>query len=162
MIVEPSKWTQLRIRRTMGSVKAAWFIGGIAVGAAGLWVYSKAKQIIPGLGAGPDVGPLATHARQIRRYAFASSQDLSPIVGITHASYSLVLLDTLEELVGRDAIVKAGYDPTKLRKFITTLQDKHAEALKSCDAHLQQILKIERAEGMQTPGFVVAGAPRGA
>jgi len=142
-------------------VKALWFLGGIAVGAAGVWGYSKIKQIVPGLGA-VEIGPLATHARQIRRYAFASSQDLSPVVGITHASYALVLLDTLEELVGRDAIVKAGYDPTKLRKFITALQDKHAEALKSCDAHLQQILKIERAEGIQTPGFVVAGAPRGA
>lgn len=146
-------------------MKALWLVGGIGLGVGGVLLYQKVKStgLIPGLGAGPDIGPLATHARQIRRYAFASSQDMSPIVGITHASYALVLLDTLEELVGKDAILKAGYDPGKLRKFITALQDKHAENLKTCDAHLQQILAIERAEGgPQTPGFVVAGAPRGA
>jgi hypothetical protein len=108
---------------------------------------------------------VGVHVRQIRRYAFAASQDQSPIVGLTHASYALVLLDTLEELIGKDAIRKAGYDPEKVRKFITEQQDRHAESMQKCDPHLQRVLEIERSEGSQIPGFVVAGAfaaPRGA
>lgn len=108
----------------------------------------------------------AVHVRQIRRYAFASSQDKSPIVGITHASYALVLLDTLEELVGRDAIRAAGYDPARIRAFITANQDRHAETLRSCDPYLLEVLAMERNDpNGQLPGFVFAdavSAPRGA
>ena len=59
-------------------------------------------------------------------------------------------------------IDEAGIDAAKLRAFITGLQDQHAEKLKTCDPHLQKILDLERREGMQVPGFVVAGAPMGA
>jgi len=143
------------------------FLGGVTLGVGGVLLYPKAKAAWKaqfGQAALPDTikNAVGVHIRQIRRYAFASSQDLSPIVGITHASYALILLETLEEIIGREAIAKAGVNPASLREFITKLQDKHAEALKSCDSHLQQILQIERAEGMQLPGFVVAGAPTGA
>lgn len=148
-------------------------IGGAALGAGLIWGLTRLR---PGAlsGAVPGVGPAgaaaakagaAVHVRQIRRYAFAASQDRSPIVGLTHASYALVLLDTLEELVGRDAIRKAGYDPEQLRAFITQLQDGHAENLRGCDDHLQQVLAIEKAEaGGPIPGIVAGAwaAPRGA
>jgi hypothetical protein len=144
-------------------MRALWFIGGAAVG--GVATFYAVKYLRPFLMAGgPEAESAikhaaAVHVRQIRRYAFASSQDLSPIVGLTHASYALVLLDTLEELVGQEAIKKAGYDPKKIRKFITEQQDRHAENLKACDTHLQKVLEIERAdpEG-QLPGFVLADA----
>lgn len=137
-------------------------MGGIAVG--GVAVYYGLKAVRPFFMAGPAEDALknavAVHVRQIRRYAFASSQDMSPIVGLTHASYALVLLDTLEELIGQDAVRKAGYDPKKIRAFITTNQDKHAEKMKSCDRHLQDVLAIERADpNGQMPGFVLADPP---
>lgn len=144
--------------------------GGAAIGAGAAWlVLTKTKLAGFGLAALPDLkNALGVHVRQIRRYAFAASQDKSPIVGLTHASYSLVLLDTLEEIVGKDAIKAAGYDPSKLREFITKQQDRHAEMLQACDPHLQAVLALERGEpGGQIPGFVLAGddvlaAPRGA
>ncbi len=77
-----------------------------------------------------------------------------------------MLLDTLEEVVGRDAIAATGINPAKVREFITKYQDKHAEALQKCDPHLQAVLALEREAGNPIPGFVVAGAdcaaPRGA
>lgn len=171
-----------KFRGTIDPVKTALCaVGGGLLGAGLVWGALKLKDrgvfrfagaagagttALPGLPAkGGAAGAAAVHIRQIRRYAFAASQDQSPVVGITHASYALVLLDTLEELVGRDTIKKAGYDPEKIRKFITELQDMHAERLQSCDTHLQDVLAIERAEPSPTPGFVVAGwgaAPRGA
>lgn len=145
-------------------MRALWFIGGAAVG--GVATFYAVKYLRPFLMAGgPEAEDMiknaaAVHVRQIRRYAFASSQDMSPIVGLTHASYALVLLDTLEELVGQDAIRKAGYDPKKIRAFITANQDRHAENLKACDTHLQKVLEIERADPAgQLPGFVLADAP---
>ena len=168
-----------KFQGTLDPVKTALCaVGGGLLGAGLVWGVLKLKDrgvfrlagadagALPGLPAkGTAAGAAAVHIRQIRRYAFAASQDQSPVVGITHASYALVLLDTLEELVGRDMIKKAGYDPEKIRKFITELQDAHAERLQSCDTHLQEVLAIERAETSPTPGFVVAGwgaAPRGA
>ncbi len=148
--------------------KALWFVGGVAVGAAGFYYGNKyIRNLIPGLsglgeGAGTDAlkHAVQVHVRQIRRYAFASSQDLSPIVGLTHASYALVLLDTLEELIGQAAIRAAGYDPKKIRAFITSNQDRHAEAMRACDPHLQKVLAIERADpNGADPGFVLADAP---
>ena len=108
-------------------------------------------------------GNPAIAIRQLRRYTFASMQDQSPIVGITHASYALMALDLLEETVGRDAIKAAGYDPTQVRMLITKLQDMHAEKLRACDPYLAQVLALERKEGNQLPGFTFAGgAPMGA
>lgn len=148
------------------------FVGGAAVGAGATLYFSRkiakaacaARLLGEGEGALPiPAAAIATHLRQIRRYAFASSQDRSPIVGLTHASYALVLLDTLEEIVGRDAAEKSGISARKLRAFITKLQDMHAERLQACDVHLQQVLRIERANGLAPlPGHVVAGAPLGA
>jgi hypothetical protein len=148
------------------------FAGGAVVGAGATFYFgrriAKAACAAHLLGEGTGALPIpataiATHLRQIRRYGFASSQDKSPIVGLTHASYALVLLDTLEEIVGRDAAEKSGVNTRKLRTFITKLQDRHAEALSKCDAHLQAILQIERENGLpRLPGFVVAGAPLGA
>lgn len=108
-------------------------------------------------------GNPAIAIRQLRRYTFASMQDQSPIVGITHASYALMALDLLEETVGRDAIKSAGYDPTQVRALVTKLQDMHAEKLRACDPYLAQVLNLERKEGSALPGFVFAGgAPTGA
>ena len=157
---------------TLVDVRALCAIGGGLLGAGVVYGVIRARRA--GLFSGFPFGAAASppskdsagvHIRQIRRYAFAASQDKSPVVGLTHASYALVLLDTLEEVVGRDAISKAGYDASKIRAFITALQDMHAENLKPCDSHLQNVLAIERGEGGQIPGFVVAGwggAPRGA
>lgn len=137
------------------------FLGGVAVGGGLTYLLVKKLSLFGApLPAGAET--LGIALRQIRRYAFAASQDISPIVGITHASYALILLDTLEEIAGTEALNKTGIPVKKLRDFITKLQDKHAENLKRCDSHLQQVLAIERAEGMQIPGYVVAGAPRGA
>jgi hypothetical protein len=139
-----------------GAAAGAGIVGGV------VWFATRKGA----LGAVPiPAEAVATHIRQIRRYGFAASQDKSPVVGLTHASYALVLLDTLEEIVGKDAVNRSGVDAGKIRKFITAQQDKHAEALKRCDPHLQQVLALERREGKQLPGFVVAGAgaaPRGA
>lgn len=139
-------------------------LGGAAAG-AGIAVLVSKKTSALGAGPLPDSmkNALATHVRQIRRYAFASAQDKSPIVGITHASYALILLETLEEIAGRDNLQRSGIDVVRLKTFITKLQDKHAEALKGKDVYLQQILAIERGEGLpDLPGHVVAGAPTGA
>ena len=140
---------------------AVGLILGAAAGAGVTYlVLKKTKGLLGQASTNPgDPGVLV---RQIRRYAFAASQDGSPIVGLTHASYALILLDTLEEVVGRDVLTRQGLPVKKLRDFTTRLQDLHAERLKKCDTHLQKILEIERREGMQLPGFVVAGAPRGA
>ena len=102
--------------------------------------------------------------RQMRRYAFAASQDKSPIVGLTHASYALIGLDILEEAVGRDKLTAAGVDCEKARVMITALQDKHAKALEACDPYLTQALMVERGDGMQSSGasFAGYGAPTGA
>jgi predicted ArsR family transcriptional regulator len=97
------------------------------------------------------------YVRQLRRYAFAAAQDKSPVVGLTHASYALAMLDALEEVVGREQVSKiAGINVKRLRTFITKWQDTHAERLNRCDPYLQEILRIERSEGGAIPGFVVA------
>jgi hypothetical protein len=161
----------------MKAATALALLGGAAIG-AGVTVWFVRKKLNPFAGVfgageakrlpGEDsavASAAAVHIRQIRRYAFAASQDRSPVVGLTHASYALILLDTLEEVAGRDAIARTGYDVKKIRAFITKLQDMHAEALQKCDPHLQAVLKVERGEKVQEPGFVVAGwgpAPRGA
>ncbi len=164
-----------------GFSKLLWLLGGVGLGVGGYWTYQKLAPLLKlklsglGSGAGPDMpalnvpGALGVWVRQLRRYAFASSQDKSPVVGLTHASYALVLLDTLEEVVGRDAIRKMGYNPEVIRAFITKNQDKHAEGLRSCDPYLLEVLKMERADpNGQLPGHVMAGAfewgaaPRGA
>jgi hypothetical protein len=142
---------------------------GAAIGALGVLVWFKRGWIVerfhraasvfrgPGDGSLPSLDAGAGAAiRHIRRYAFAASQDKSPVVGLTHASYALMCLDLLEETVGRSAIAAAGYDPTKIRSFITALQDKHGEALRSCDPFMHSVLEMERGEGKQLPGFVPA------
>lgn len=150
-----------------------WLLAGALLGVGGAYAYTNRARIILWFtqkalagAAGPlSVTDPGVALRQLRRYAFASSQDKSPIVGLTHASYALVLLDTLEEMGGRDALRATGIDPAKVRAFITALQDRHAEALRQCDPYLQQVLALERAEGGALPGFVMAGAgaaPRGA
>jgi hypothetical protein len=164
------------------------FLTGAAVGALGLFMWLRrgwflglfqhAKSVFHGFGeAGvpgaltaaltamgpPDAGPIAI--RQIRRYAFAASQDQSPVVGLTHASYALVLLDTVEEMLGREALKGVtGVDPTRMRTFITAQQDRHAKVLERCDPYLLSVLKMERDSG-KLPGFILQGAgsaPRGA
>jgi len=137
------------------------FVGGLALGVGGCYAYQKVKSIT-GFGAADAIkNAVDVHARQIQRYAFAASQDMSPTVGITHASYALILLDTLEEIIGRDAVRDAGLSPQKIRKFITDQQDRHAKKLQGCDAHLQTILTLAKREGINIAGGV-GGAPRGA
>ena len=147
--------------------KSAFFLfSGIAIGAGGtIYLLRKRLSLSSLFGASDTLAALpqqaiATHLRQIRRYAFAASQDMSPIVGLTHASYALVLLDTLEEVVGKEIAAQAGIDTSKLRAFIAAQQDRHAETLERCDTHLQNVLAIERNAGTQR--FTLAAAPRGA
>ncbi len=123
-----------------------------------------------GFGAGSVPGLPATAdpnicVRQIKRYTFAAMQDQSPIVGLTHASYALILMDTLEEMVGRQAIQAAGYDPVAVRQLITELQDQHVKRLEACDPFLGRVLALEKKGGAALPGFVMndaMGAPTGA
>ena len=160
-------------RHTIGTVKILSFLSGAAVGAGTVYLLTRKLGPFGPILKGADgalpadalKNAVGVHVRQIRRYAFASSQDRSPIVGLTHASYALVLLDTLEEIIGRAAIVKAGYDPTKLRAFITAQQDGHANKLEGRDPFLQKMLAVERSESPTiTPGIVAGAwaAPRGA
>jgi len=101
--------------------------------------------------------------RQMRRYAFAASQDKSPIVGLTHASYSLIALDILEEAVGREKLLAVGCDPVKVRVLVTKLQDMHAKALEACDPFLTQALAMERGGQAQAlAGGIEYSAPTGA
>ena len=154
------------------------FAAGVGVGILGLIVWTQRgriaalfRHVIRSPLAGADnpmsclgddrimsklSGDPAVAVRQLRRYTFASMQDKSPIVGLTHASYALMCLDLLEETVGRDAIKKAGYDPLVVRTLITKLQDKHAEALRSADPYISSVLALERQEGNAMPGFVMA------
>jgi hypothetical protein len=143
---------------------------GLVLGAAWWkrhWIASMVRRVAHPLSAARsglslDTAP-ANAIRHIRRYTFAAMQDKSPIVGLTHASYALMGLDLLEETVGREAIQSAGYDPSEVRAMITKLQDKHAEALRSADPYISEVLALERREGAQLPGFVMAGpAPMGA
>ncbi len=125
------------------------------------WAFHGASAIEP-----PSADPNIA-VRQMKRYAFAASQDRSPIVGLTHASYALIALDIIEEAVGREAIRAKGYDPVQLRTFITGLQDMHAKALEACDPYLAATLALERGAGRLTqPSGVFAGieymAPTGA
>ena len=152
---------------------------GAAVGIVGLVAWWKRHMIVAayqrlrggatmrGFG-GPITGLPATAdpsvcAKQIERYTFAAMQDQSPIVGLTHASYALILMDTLEEMIGRQAIAAAGYDPVAVRQLIRKLQDAHAEKLQACDPYMSQVLALKK--GAALPGFVMngaMGAPTGA
>ncbi len=145
------------------------FIVGTAVGVTGLVIWTKRSwfinlfhrltahfQGVDTTVALPDANPAAI-VRQLRRYAFAAMQDQSPVVGITHASYALILLDTLEEMAGRAAIERAGYNVTAMRTAITACQDAHAKKLQACDTYMAQAMGVERG--------IMAGAgaaPRGA
>lgn len=153
------------------------FAAGAAVGVIGLlawykraWLAGMFRRVtspLRGLGDARsglrlDAAP-GNAIRHIRRYTFAAMQDKSPIVGLTHSSYALMGLDLLEETVGRQAIQQAGYDPTEVRLMITKLQDRHAEALRSADPYISEVLALENREGGRLPGFVMAGpAPMGA
>jgi len=138
---------------------------GAVIGAGGMYLATRKigpfGPLLKGFGGSemPDLkNALGVHVRQIRRYAFASSQDRSPIVGLTHASYALILLETLEEIVGTEAISRAGYDPRKLKKFIVGLQDMHAKQLEAQDPFLTAMLNIERGESPDVAPGVVSGS----
>ncbi len=145
------------------------FIVGTAVGVTGLVIWTKRSwfinlfhrltahfQGVDTTVALPDANPAAI-VRQLRRYAFAAMQDQSPVVGITHASYALILLDTLEEMAGRAAIERAGYNVTAMRTAITACQDAHAKKLQACDTYMAQAMGVERGIMMGA-----GAAPRGA
>lgn len=140
-------------------MKILAFFAGAALGVGGYYAVRRVSGGLLGAASDAIKNAVDVHARQIQRYAFAASQDISPTVGITHASYALILLDTLEELIGRDSVKQAGMSPEKLRKFITDLQDQHAKKLQACDAHLQMILALAKREGINIQG---GSAPRGA
>lgn len=160
-------------RVTLESMKHP-FVAGATVGAIGLlawwkraWLVGLARRMRHPL-SGSDLtnvpAALETCIRQIRRYAFAASQDQSPIVGLTHASYALISLDTLEEIAGRDVIRNlAGIDTMKVRQFIVTQQDRHAKTLESCDPFLTAVLALERDGNVRPKGLMFGGgAPTGA
>lgn len=155
------------------------FVWGAVVGIGGIIAWHQRGRIValarklrhPFSGFGDDrffTGnkDAAVAVRQLKRYTFASMQDQSPTVGLTHASYAMAFMDFLEETVGREAIRAAGFDPVEVRRVITGLQDAHAEKLRTCDPYLSKVLELERAQpGGQLPGFVfadAAGAPMGA
>lgn len=142
------------------------FAVGLGVGAAGLflwwrraWVkslFARMHNPLHGLGEVEMSGGAGRAVEHIRRYTFASMQDQSPIVGLTHASYALSGLDLLEETVGGGAIEAAGFNPNKVRDLITRLQNQHALKLHHADPYITQVI------GMQA-GFALAGpAPDGA
>jgi hypothetical protein len=149
------------------------FVWGAVIGIGGFLAWRNRSRIValarrlrhPFSGFGDERlfavaghGDAAIAARQLQRYAFASMQDQSPIVGLTHASYAMAFLDFLEESIGRDAIKAAGYDPTDVRKLITGLQDAHAKKLRTCDPYIAKALALEWKQGGQLPGFVFADA----
>jgi hypothetical protein len=160
------------------------FTFGVGVGAVGLLVWFKRgvfvgwfrrmtshfhgfgdmDALIPALKTAPgDAAPIAV--RQIRRYAFAAAQDKSPVVGLTHASYALVLLDTVEEMLGKDALARiSGVEPARMRAFIAAQQDRHGEVLRKCDPYMLDVLKMEEQEKLSGSGGLieVGAAPRGA
>lgn len=142
------------------------FAVGIGVGAAGLvlwwkraWVkglFARMHNPLHGLGSVTMGGAAGRAVEHIRRYTFASMQDQSPIVGLTHASYALSGLDLLEETAGPEVMASSGFDPNKVRDLITKLQNTHALKLHHADPYITQVL------GMQA-GFALAGpAPNGA
>lgn len=153
------------MRKVIGAVGGGLLGAGIVLGTMRLY-RTGSMALLQGASMTTPLPPgsAAVAIRQIRRYAFAASQDRSPVVGLTHASYALILLDTLEEMVGRDAIKRGGYDVGKVRAFITKLQDAHAERLRACDDHLTNMLAIEAGEGAIEPGLVAGAyaAPTGA
>lgn len=106
-------------------------------------------------------GDAAVAVRQLKRYTFASMQDQSPIVGLTHASYAMAFMDFLEETVGREKIIAAGFDPVEVRRIIVGLQDAHAERLRACDPYITKVLALEKG-GRASVFADAAGAPMGA
>lgn len=147
------------------------FATGLVVGVVGLLAYwkrhaiasffrataTKIRHPLSGFAnAVPAGSPGAPAVRHVERYAFASLQDQSPIVGLTHASYALNSLDLIEETLGRDAIARAGFDPTMVRALITGLQDRHASALRGADPYVRQVLALKAGGGLE--GFVNPGA----
>ncbi|MBV8722046.1 MAG: hypothetical protein JO277_07840 [Candidatus Eremiobacteraeota bacterium] len=141
------------------------FLTGVLVGAGGLFLWYKRGWFVSLFrratshfhGAGPAAaGAHEAALRHARRYAFAAAQDRSPVAGLTHASYALNSLDLIEEIAGTESIRAAGYDPVKVRKFISDLQDRHAEALRGADPYVTQVLALQDS-------FVEHGAaPNGA
>lgn len=154
------------------------FVWGAVAGIGGLIVWHNRGRIValarrlrhPFSGFGDDKlllaisgrGDSAVAVRQLRRYTFASMQDQSPIVGLTHASYAMAFMDFLEETVGREKIVAAGFDPVKVRAVITGLQDAHAEKLRACDPYITKVLELELQHGRGSAFADAAGAPMGA
>lgn len=150
------------------------FATGVAVGALGLLVWWKRGAILGMFRRAlhPMSGPLGLEGnddgmpapvRHMRRYAFAATQDQSPIAGLTHASYAMMALDLIEETAGREAISRAGYNPQRVRAFVAALQDRHAEKLKGRDPYISKILEMEREEQAAPAGFLMTGAaPMGA
>jgi hypothetical protein len=85
------------------------------------------------------------------------------VVGLTHASYALILLDTAEEMLGKDGLNKlTGVDPARMRMFIAAQQDRHGEALRACDPYMTEVLKQERLSQLAGGLIEVGAAPRGA
>lgn len=152
------------------------FATGVVVGALGLLAWWKRGTIIGlfrravhplrgpwGLGEADVDDSMPAPVRHLRRYAFAATQDQSPIAGLTHASYAMMALDVIEDTAGQEAIRAAGYDPKRVRAFVSSLQDRHAEALKNRDPYIRKILAMERGEQEPPEGFLMTGAaPMGA
>jgi hypothetical protein len=154
------------------------FVWGAVVGIGGLLAWHNRGRIValarrlrhPFSGFGSERllaasghGDAVVAVRQLKRYTFASMQDQSPIVGLTHASYAMAFMDFLEETVGRDNIRAASFDPAEVRRIIVGLQDSHAERLRACDPYIMKVLELEKQQNGR--GFVfadAAGAPTGA
>lgn len=116
------------------------FLTGAAVGAVGMIVWWKRGVIaaffrrITAHFHGALDADMPSALRQLRRYTFASMQDQSPIVGLTHASYAMSLLDVLEALPGGAAALSI--DAGTTRRLIAALQDRHSAKLKNCDSYV--------------------------
>lgn len=137
---------------------------GIAIGLGAAAAFVNRGKIV-GMFHGAGVNPAASltenaadvAVRQIRRFSFAASQDLSPVVGLTHANYAFALLEALEEAIGRERLKSlTSTDPVALKQFIVALQDRHAKALEGRDPFLQRVLEMERQSGGSLPGINMA------
>jgi hypothetical protein len=147
--------------RNLGELALIIFgiLGGVALGGGLVYVIvrrlygARTAQAasLPALTAIPapaltGVDEIGIHWQRIQRYTFAASRDTSPTIGLTHASYALALLDTLNDVVGEEALVARGINYQRTRAQIAALQDKYAAQVSRNDPQLSRVLAAAQEE----------------